>query len=534
MSWLLKTGQVLLLTLVATVCMNGGWLNPGASHAAVTWQATGAVAQGTTALTVAWPAHQADDVALLFVETPNVATSLTTPAGFVAVANSPQSTGTANTAGGTRLSVYWARATSAAMASPVLAAVGNHQIAVIVTFRGARATGDPFDATAGSVKTPATVTTTFPTVTTTAANNLIVLAAAVDLPAASTTVFSAFTNAALTGITERFDQSIATGVGGGLGIATGVKATTGATGTSTVTVTSTISTQMTISLIAEPPYAAIASCADCHGFKSPLTFNDNATTRDANTGTFRGSHNLHVQGAGMTCSACHVVPATETATDYKHSNGTVQIAASISGGTYGKASFATANSFSPSTCSNTTCHGTAPSPTWGSNTTNDVCTKCHGTPSASPASVLMQAPTTPAAAAHFKHMSTAYTLKIAKRVTACSECHENVIALNTAGHMNGTKTISYNGPIGTAQSTIPTNTLAGCSTTWCHGGTNYTLIPQNNPARTAPLWGTTFGTTSVLGTGGVAGIQRAQLPAVHVGSLVRYHRIAYPWRGPGR
>ena len=47
------------------------------------------------------------------------AATLSTPAGFVQVTNSPQFTG-AGTAG-TRITVFWARATSTSMAAPTVA-----------------------------------------------------------------------------------------------------------------------------------------------------------------------------------------------------------------------------------------------------------------------------------------------------------------------------------------------------------------------------------------------------------------------------
>src|SRR5512139_1502506 len=84
-----------------------------APAAAPTFQAAGAAVTGTGNVTPTWPAHQAGDVALLFIEsTGGDAANLSAPAGFAAVANSPQATGGGAT--GTRLTVYWARATSAA------------------------------------------------------------------------------------------------------------------------------------------------------------------------------------------------------------------------------------------------------------------------------------------------------------------------------------------------------------------------------------------------------------------------------------
>jgi hypothetical protein len=65
-------------------------------------------------------------------------------------------------------------------------------------------------------------------------------AIATSLPDAGpgTTNFSAWTNANLTSLTERTDNTVDNGNGGGLGIATGVKATAGAYGNTAVTLAS--------------------------------------------------------------------------------------------------------------------------------------------------------------------------------------------------------------------------------------------------------------------------------------------------------
>lgn len=79
------------------------------AHAAPAFQAAGTAVSGTGAVSPAWPAHATDDIALLFVESGGGEPApLSTTAGFVAVANSPQATG-AGTAG-TQIAVYWARA----------------------------------------------------------------------------------------------------------------------------------------------------------------------------------------------------------------------------------------------------------------------------------------------------------------------------------------------------------------------------------------------------------------------------------------
>jgi hypothetical protein len=205
---------------------------------------------GTGAVTLAWPAHIADDVALLFVEAAGgEAVTLTTPSGFTECANSPQATG-AGTAG-TRIHAYWHRATSAAMASVVIGDAGDHVFGTMLTFRGCIDTGDPVNVTAGAVKTPATTAFSSPTVTTTVGGCLVVAAVARDDDIA-TAEFSAWANANLVSIAEMFDLGTTSGNGGGIGIGGGIKAAAGATGATTGTVVSSINASITIALVPAP------------------------------------------------------------------------------------------------------------------------------------------------------------------------------------------------------------------------------------------------------------------------------------------
>ncbi len=210
------------------------------------YQAAGAAAFGTGAITVAWPAHRTGDVALLFVESSGgEAISLTTPNGFVQVTNSPQATG-AGTAG-TRIAVYWARATSGSMASPVVADPGDHVYGQILTFRGVIPSGNPWNITGGGVKTPTSVSVTAAGVTTTVPEVLLVLGVARNLDSAAAFV-SAWVNAGLANITERVDAGDTSGVGGGLAVMTGTKTVAGATGNTAVTVTNSLNAYLNIAL----------------------------------------------------------------------------------------------------------------------------------------------------------------------------------------------------------------------------------------------------------------------------------------------
>ena len=215
------------------------------------YQAAGTAVTGTGAVSPAWPAHAINDIALLFIESCG-GEAATTPAPFAAVTNSPQFTGAGTL--GTRITVYWARATSTAMAAPTVADPGDHVYAQIITYRGVINTGNPWDITGGGVKTPATGSVTVAGVTTSASNRLIVQAVSRDNDSAAA-AFSAETNPNLTNITERSDAGTTSGNGGGFAVWDGVFETGGATGNTTATVISSINAFLMIAL--PPPTGMI-------------------------------------------------------------------------------------------------------------------------------------------------------------------------------------------------------------------------------------------------------------------------------------
>ncbi|MEK7438957.1 MAG: DUF6701 domain-containing protein [Pseudomonadota bacterium] len=262
MSRLILIRVVLVLASLACLAVRSAHVS-----AAVTYQAAGNAVSGVTSTGIganpAWPAHAVNDIALLFIEsTGGQAVTLGVPNGFVAVANSPQATG-AGTAG-TQLSVFWARATSTAMARPIIASPSDHFYAQIITFRGVLSGGNPIDATAGGVKAAASTSVTLGGVTTTVANALVVQAVARDNDSAAA-AFSAQANATLTGITERLDAGTANGNGGGLGVWSGVKAAAGATGNTTATVSNSTNAFLTIALKPQPGASFQAAGAAVQG-----------------------------------------------------------------------------------------------------------------------------------------------------------------------------------------------------------------------------------------------------------------------------
>jgi lysophospholipase L1-like esterase len=218
-----------------------GWSVTGSAvttPATVTFVAVGAITSSSSAITPALPAGiSTGDILLLFLETSNQAISIASPNNgtWTEVANSPQGTGTAAGSTGARLTVFWSRY-NGTQGAPTTSDSGDHQLGQILAFRGAATSGNPWDVTYGGVEAASDTSGVIPGVITTLDNTLIVAAIATSLPDASGTAnFSSWTNSNLTELTERADNTVTSGNGGGLGIATGKKAAAGIYGTTAVT-----------------------------------------------------------------------------------------------------------------------------------------------------------------------------------------------------------------------------------------------------------------------------------------------------------
>ncbi len=217
---------------------------------AVIFQANGSpVATTTSSLTVPWPAHAVDDIGLLLVTSSAGGTTetLNTANGFTLI--NTYSTGSGTT--GTKLSVYWARATTASMASPVVTGGSDFKYGIIMSFRGAISSGSPIDVTSGGVKASASTSATIPSITTTVADAFYVYAISCDLDSASG-FLSSSTNANITNLTARTNGGSANGGGGAIAAASGDFNTPGATGTTTASVTSSINAFLVLALIPAP------------------------------------------------------------------------------------------------------------------------------------------------------------------------------------------------------------------------------------------------------------------------------------------
>lgn len=258
----------------------------GSATALPTYVDKGTFTSGTGALSVPAPAGiQANDVLILAVESANEA--ITTPSGYTQVTNSPQSTGTAASAGGVRVGVFY-KVTSGTESNLTVADTGNHTTAIITAYRGCDPT-TPIHVTAGGVDSSATSSLSCPAVATTLANCMIVNLIGLDKDLADSDTLSSVANASLANVTERHDQTIASGVGGGLAVITGEKATAGSSGNTTATGdTSTTHAYVTIALAPAPVPIYISTSANITAggvaTTAQLTPPSGKTTSDFTTG----------------------------------------------------------------------------------------------------------------------------------------------------------------------------------------------------------------------------------------------------------
>src|SRR5437870_4800193 len=229
------------------------------ASAAPTFQAAGTVQSGTTGtLSVPWPAHAIGDIGLLIIETAQQAVSLGTNAtDWNPVTNSPQGTGTANSALSPRLTVFWSRATSTSMGNVGLTGTGmDHQIAQIITFRSVVATGNPWDVTAGDVTPSTTTAVSIPGATTTVQDTLVVAIVSNGSDINAAQIPGSFTNSDLSSVTKQQDNQTTASGGGGFTVATGSKALAGAYGPTSATLGfSSLQGRMSIAL--RPPFTKL-------------------------------------------------------------------------------------------------------------------------------------------------------------------------------------------------------------------------------------------------------------------------------------
>jgi hypothetical protein len=243
MVWLRRLLAIVVLLVSPTMARAG---------AIPTYVNKGTFTSGTTSISVPMPASiVAGDLIIIFAESANE--TINTPSGYTQVSGSPQSTGTANAAGGVRLAVFYKVAVGGDT-SVTVNGTTNHITGISMAFRGV-SSSSPIHLTATKVDSTATTAMSWPTLTTTLANTLIINAAANDQDISGSAQVGSPTNASLGSLTERHDQTVSTGVGGGLVVTTGTKAVAGAVSATTATGASSVThAYLTIALTAETAF----------------------------------------------------------------------------------------------------------------------------------------------------------------------------------------------------------------------------------------------------------------------------------------
>lgn len=192
------------------------------SRLAIVAVGTGATGTGTGVSVSPPAASWVGDLLLCFISTQDGA--ITAPAGYTQIANSPQNAGIAGASA--QLAIYQ-KTHSGSEGAVTVGLASSPVVAVIIALRKASTTlitaGD-----SGSASTSVTC----PSVTTTAANSLVIAAVAHTADAS----VGSWANANLTEFGEIFDLSTAESNDGGMAIAAGYKVTAGAAGTTTATI----------------------------------------------------------------------------------------------------------------------------------------------------------------------------------------------------------------------------------------------------------------------------------------------------------
>ena len=198
--------------------------------------AVGTVASGTTAITPAFPVGiAADDILVGIGEStggsnfPTIATNTFAHIASDATPVSPIVQGT-----NTQLSVVWARYDGVITAHS-WGDSGDHNIGRYLAIRGCPTTGNPWHVLAVATSAVSSTAATWPGVTTTIDDCLILEVIATGSDIASTAQLGTLTNASYTSIVEQMDNWTSSGSGGGIGMVSATKATAGATGQSTAT-----------------------------------------------------------------------------------------------------------------------------------------------------------------------------------------------------------------------------------------------------------------------------------------------------------
>lgn len=185
------------------------------------------------------PANNIGDLLILLVET-NLGLAAP-PTGWTEFSGSPQVSSSVLT-----LNAYYRVAQATNSATITKAQYGDHAHTVILNVTGVNVT---FPNAASGATAAAATTVNLPSLTTTAANALILFMVCCGSDVDSTTRYTWTPDASLSSGTELIDFHTSTNGGGGLGVYAATKATAGSIGTSSVTQPSAALAMLTLALV---------------------------------------------------------------------------------------------------------------------------------------------------------------------------------------------------------------------------------------------------------------------------------------------
>lgn len=220
----------------------------------------GAAQGAITSITLSWPNHQANDIGVLVVETSGNNNYPATPSGWTLLGRQFD----VSTTAGSRLSIFWRRATNASQGDATITDTGNHQVGRIFALRGCVTSGSPVNVSSFS-SNAASTTVSVQEIQTTVANTYY--AAIVSRPndTSSTNQFGYPSNSNIT-VTANTESGTSVGNGGGFVICLGTFAGPGLTGITTLTQT-TSTTNVTAAIAFEPPAPTVTTLtADAGSF----------------------------------------------------------------------------------------------------------------------------------------------------------------------------------------------------------------------------------------------------------------------------
>lgn len=195
----------------------------------------GSATAGGAAIFPGYSNVQTNDILLLVVETSGDGSNVTPlpgEPGWNVLSGTPLFDGDPTPAFGSKLHVWWYRATAPITSGSVtFSDSGDHQVGRVYLIRGCATTGDPFDVVGTATKTTPSTTASAPSVTTTVPQTLVVSMISQPVDSSITTQFSAPTNTGLTSLTDVDEVATNSFNGGGFVIASGIKRLPGATGT---------------------------------------------------------------------------------------------------------------------------------------------------------------------------------------------------------------------------------------------------------------------------------------------------------------